>query len=293
MFNTIKEDNFALAYREILSRLLLNPEFICSPRSEKIKEILNVHIEIDNPYLNLFDNKARSIPREYLANELLLYFTATKDAKYFSKIANMWSKIKNDDNTINSAYGNLIFNESTASYSEDGITYNKISQWEWAKRSLIADKDTRQAIIHYNNHSHQISGIKDFPCTLSNQFFIRNDKLYLTTIMRSNDIIFGTTFDIVFFMLLMQIMKLELSNFYPDLELGSYTHFAGSFHIYENNFNLGYEMLNNEFSPSSLPKIKENPIKNKNLLDLLNTGKTLEVTDDFLNFIIKNHNWIK
>ena len=59
----------------------------------------------------------------------------------------------NSDGTANSAYGNLLFTQK-----------NKLglSQWEWAYESLKRDKDTRQAIMHSNNSTHQDFKTKDF-----------------------------------------------------------------------------------------------------------------------------------
>ena len=79
--------------------------------------------------------------------------------------------------------------------------------------------------------------------------------------MRSNDLIKGTTFDIPFFMLLLQNMYLLLKEVYPELELGYYYHNAMSLHIYEPDFDLVEDMLNHDFE---YYKIRLNrPIINK------------------------------
>ena len=59
--------------------------------------------------------------------------------------------------------------------------------------------------------------------------------------MRSNDIIFGMCNDVFNFALFQQLMLNELREIYPDLELGSYYHIAGSLHLYE----MHYEMRDN------------------------------------------------
>lgn len=124
--------------------------------------------------------------------------------------------------------------------------------------------------MHYNRPIHQYESNKDFVCTMSNQFFIRDNKLHMNTFIRSQDTIFGTTFDIPFFMLLMQCMLLELSKVYPDLEMGYYYHNMGSCHLYERNFELVENMLKYNFEEDELPLLKENPILNSNLQDILN-----------------------
>ena len=265
-------EGFAEAYEIELAQVLYDPDFETRPRGLKIRENLNVKIEILNPYLNLFKNEVRSIPLNYLAHELILYFSGTNSAEDFVKASPFWNKIKNTDNTVNSAYGHLLFN---------------LGQWYWAKFSLCKDKDSRQAIMHYNRPEHLNEDSKDIPCTISSQFFIRNNKLYLTTYMRSNDIFFGMTFDIPFFMLLMQCMKLELLLEYPNLELGSYTHFAGSLHVYEKDFEILDRMLSGNFSDDKMPLIKTNPILHPDV-EVMRLGLKPKENDIFFKWLYIN-----
>lgn len=245
--------DMADATEQILNALVNDYQYVTSPRGQKIKEIIGMQIEINDPYSNIFKNKERDLPLQYLADELYLYFSGSNSAEEFGKASKFWNKIANEDGTVNSAYGHLIFKNPT----KHGMT-----QWEWAKQSLINDKDSRQAIMHYNTPDHQYNGVKDFVCTMSNQFFIRDNKLDMITYIRSNDATRGWTFDASWFMLLMQCMKEELKNIYPELELGKYIHFAGSMHLYEEHFQLAENMLKHDFVCDSLPKIKDLPYIN-------------------------------
>ena len=108
-----------------------------------------------------------------------------------------------------------------------------MTPWEWAKESLLADKDTRQAIIRFNLPEHCWIGNKDFTCTLTGNFLIRDDKLLLTMVMRSNDVVYGLAYDLPWFCSLMDKMLEELKPTYPNLQKGTYTHFAHSLHMYD------------------------------------------------------------
>lgn len=274
-------NSFAHVLSNSLYDLMTSPDFVCSPRGQKINENLNVQLEILNPYKNLFLNDARDLPLKYLANELILYFMGTNKVSDFGKASKFWNQLANNDGTVNSAYGHLIFNKKDAKINNENV-----SQWEWAKQSLLKDKDSRQAIMHYNRPEHQWDGNKDFVCTVSNQFFIRDNKLFLTTYIRSNDIHFGIQYDIPWFMILMQAMRLELLETYPDLEIGSYTHFAGSLHAYERNFDLLNEMKDKQFGSAEIPQLKENPILNPELENVLNG--TYEGDDKFFKWLQEN-----
>ena len=109
----------------------------------------------------------------------------------------------------------------------------------------------------------------------------------MITNMRSQDIHFGYSFDIVFFTLLMQCMRLELLNIYPDLELGHYIHNVGSLHMYERNIDLYKEFLKYPIESSSLPEIKENPILHDDII-LMNDNKSYSGDNLFFKWLEEN-----
>ena len=241
-------ETFADAYKLALADVLKKPEYITAPRDMKISEVTNAAIVINDPTQCLYENERRSSQFKYIAAELIWYFAGRNDVKFISKFAKFWETLDNGDGTVNSAYGNLIFNEK----NEHGI-----NQYEWALKSLIGDKDSRQAVMHFNKPAHQREGNKDFVCTLNGIFQIRDNKLNFTVDMRSNDLILGTPTDIAFFCLLQQQMFEHLRPYYPDLELGTYTHYVHSLHIYERHYDLIKDMLRKSFAPASFPEIRE------------------------------------
>jgi thymidylate synthase len=105
--------------------------------------------------------------------------------------------------------------------------------WDWAKQSLIADRDTRQALLRFSLPEHQWIGNKDQTCTLHGLFLIRDNKLNLTITMRSNDLTLGLVYDLPWFVGLLHRMKDELQETYPGLGVGTYTHYVHSLHIYD------------------------------------------------------------
>lgn len=251
--------SFASVYKKLLKEVLEEYEYESAPRGMKIREIENVSLVIDNPYSNLFKNAVRSLPLKYLKKELALYFAARFDADGFAKASKFWNHIKNDDGTINSAYGHLIFNK------------DKLSQWDWAFKSLISDRDSRQAIMHFNRVEHEFDGVKDFPCTLNALFHIRENRLNMTVEMRSNDVIKGTTFDIPFFMLLQQLMLLRLKENGVEIEMGHYTHIANSMHLYESNFETVENMIKYPFEEDFIPMFDSSNIPlNEDIIDISN-----------------------
>ena len=290
----IEGNSFSELYSKVMDQIYNHPDYESSPRGLKIKECLKVVLQLNNPLNNLFKcpwNKALTLPTGYTKKEIALYLKATDDVGLFTKASASWDKIKNKDGkTINSAYGNLIFNPSL----QDGR-----SQFDWAFDCLMADRDSRQAFIRFNNTSHQYEGVKDLPCTFIGIFHIRDNKLNFTIEVRSNDIVKGLIHDEPSFTLFQYLMYLKLKDIYPELEIGTYTHIANSLHLYESDFEITKNRLDcgiveNKFPmPNDWRVIKSSDIDkivdikvNKKQDDSFNEKVSLKDNIDFYNWIL-------
>lgn len=287
----ISENTFAEAYRSALKHLIEKPDYVTNPRGYKINEITDASIEIKDIRKNLFSNSNFAFPVKYLKHELALYLSGRNDAISFSKASKFWDSLKNPDGTVNSAYGNLIFK------MKDNPL--KISQFDWAYNTLLLDRDSRQSIMFFNRPCFQYFSNKDFVCTLNAIFHIRNNKLYMRTNMRSNDIRRGTLYDIPFFLFIQYSMYKRLKDHaYPDLELGSYIHYASSLHLYHNfksedGLSEANSMLNGIWKEESFPYPNSimDLIFSKEINEYLDTGNITKVfstlNTDFINWLLK------
>lgn len=247
-------NNIHEAYLGTLQDVITNPECISSPRGLKCMEKFNYQFRILNPTVESIvtnDIERNIVIADYSNKEFLAYNSEETNkverAKLFFNISKFWEKLTNPDGTLNSDYGQLIFqNRSHGSdYEEhfgehpsfgEGVkikTAIRRTPWEFCKQSLRSDKDTRQAILRFSLPEHFWVGNKDMVCTLHGCFSIRDDKLNLTINMRSNDLMLGLVYDLPWFISLMYRMKTELIDIYPDLEVGEYTHYVHNIHIYE------------------------------------------------------------
>ena len=98
---------------------------------------------------------------------------------------------------------------------------------------LKTDPASRRAVMNINVPNENMIETKDEPCTIALTFYIRNNKLNCTGIMRSNDINFGLTYDITYFTQLQKYIARKLK-----IPTGSYTHFAVSMHFYDRDYDL-------------------------------------------------------
>jgi len=115
--------------------------------------------------------------------------------------------------------------------------------WDWAITTLKLDKDSRQALMHFNTPDFLWLGNKDVVCTLSIQLFIRNEELHMFVDMRSNDVVRGLVYDAPWFASIMAKALEELRQTYPNLQLGYYTHYAHSMHVYEAQYEIAEKMI--------------------------------------------------
>lgn len=167
----------------------------------------------------------------YFAEEVRLYDAGELNAAVYAERAKLWNAVKNPDGTVNSCYGHLIAHALRCRTCWDGV--NDLTQWQWARRRLEADKASRQAIVRVGGDKHQWEGVRDLPCTMHLNFLVRCGRLNLTAVMRSCDVTRGLPYDMPYFILLQERMLGELQATYPDLKMGTYTHFAHSLHLYE------------------------------------------------------------
>lgn len=210
--------------------LIEMPEFDVVTRGLRTKELINYHLTITNPYDRIVTLKHRNISMWYAIGELCWYLRGndlTEQIAYYSKF---WNNISDDGKHANSAYGKRLFHtelERRDSFYE--------SQFQYALSQLVFDKYSRKSIMMiYDVDDSKPS--KDNPCTLSLQFFIRDDKLELIVNMRSNDLFFGFTYDVQFFTIVQEIMLVRLQEIYPEITMGYYHHNCGSMHLYEKDF---------------------------------------------------------
>ena len=181
-----------------------------------VGEVINAITVINDPTRCIMKSDIRKLPMRYCIGEMLWYLSGNKDLKEIQKYTKNWDRMSDDGVTVNSNYGHC-------------IKYKfGFDQWEYVKEMLLHNPETRQAVIHIKTADNTPS--KDVNCTVCLQFFIRNNKLYLTTYMRSNDLWIGFPYDVFQFTAMQILMSMELG-----IELGSYTHIAGSLHLYERN----------------------------------------------------------
>lgn len=225
-------DVFKPFYQE-LNKKVENKEFLEDKTGVKYVEIIapKIVFDLNNAGDGYIDFENRKSPRKYIDKEKEWYLSEELKIDKVSDVE-IWNKVCDANKEINSNYGYLVFGKGN------------FSQYAHAYHALWNHSDTRQAIIIYTRPSIHLEqndmGGSDFICTNFQQFFIRNNKLYCVTSMRSNDCIFGTFNDVPWFVYVAKRMYNDLKSIvkYNNIELGEMTFIPNSFHCYERHFDL-------------------------------------------------------
>ncbi len=196
-------------YKQLIKSISTEPQFKTAPRGMDIKENIGVVAKLTDPRNCLVSLKERKMNYAFAAIEKLEYLSGQTDPD------RLVFYNSNFDN-YRSEYG--IF---------DGAYPERLGYWYRHIYNLLkADPDTRQAVMTiYGPQDRHKS--KDIPCTLSFQFFIRENKLNMIAHMRSNDLLWGFPYDTNGFCFLQEALAAVLG-----IELGTYELHAGSLHIY-------------------------------------------------------------
>jgi thymidylate synthase len=236
----IKKNDKNLNIKKIYKDLYYNSDEIIV-RGLKTKEIMNYQFII-KPYQRFINFESRKLSLKYIKEECLWYLNGDKYDLSICDKAKIWKDLVNEDKTINSNYGYIIFNNN----------FHRIIEM------LIDDKYSRRAVIMIGDNDNLNSITKDYRCTNSIVFSIRKNKLNMFVNMRSNDAIFGVCNDIPFFSILHEMAYVSLRDLkYGNLEYGDYTHYVNSLHVYERHFKMLKKivLLEEDIKEIDCPKI--------------------------------------
>ena len=216
----------------------------CKPRDQEVIEIEDYTYTLP-AYVRFTSFEARKFNLNYVKKEFLWYLNGDRFDLSICKHAKMWNNLIAEDGGINSNYGQYVFGDV------GGIDH--------VVNELTCDKDSRRASIMILSNTHLKVGAKDVPCTYSISFRIRNNTLRMSVRMRSQDAVFGMTNDAACFSFIHECVYALMTEVYPDLKMGSYTHTADSFHVYERHYDMLNSMVNStvdEFEFIDCPQIK-------------------------------------
>ena len=200
-----------------------------SPRGRSSYELIGYEYTLTNPLKRLVAFPIRKL-NLYFAIGNFLWVTQQSNKLEIIKYYNPKGINFSDDGEIlRGAYGKRIFD------------FDGVNQFHQCVKELKLDPNSRRAVITFHLPQHDWAGSLDTPCTCSIQFFIRDNKLHMVNHMRSQSSAFVMPYDVFLMTMLQELMANEL-----EVELGSYQHFCGSAHYFENEKEFVNDLLNED-----------------------------------------------
>jgi thymidylate synthase len=217
----------AYLFKDLFTKVLVQEPIMI--RGVNVKELLNVSIDIPTywPYMSF---PTRRLNLDYIRREFLWYINGDQFDLSIVKYAKQWEDCITDGR-LYSNYGHYLF---------------RLKGLMSVIGALCEDRNSRQAVCSILNTFIHAGG-RDVPCTYALHFVIRQNKLHMTVMMRSNDLWYGFGNDVPIFCWIHEIVLYALrTHGYPILERGTYTHFVNSLHLYERHWDKAMDIVAND-----------------------------------------------
>lgn len=211
--NDIRFNNANAAFEYLYDYIMLH-----GSDSNGTKSILNTGFYIDNPLDNDITCAYRKWSKDYADYEWSWYLSGNPNAEVISQRASIWKSMMDENGNVNSNYG---------------YQWRRNKQLDNIIELLRTEPNTRRASISLYDGKEFDLYKKDTVCTYSINFTIKDNKLNMSVLMRSNDLVFGFCNDQYCFSKLQELVSKILNK-----EIGYYYHFAQDLHVYERHFNL-------------------------------------------------------
>ncbi|WP_426959933.1 thymidylate synthase [Muricoccus radiodurans] len=229
------------ALNPLVSRLLRKGEAILAGKG-KAREFTGVLVELSDPRARLSRTEDRGVLFSHLG-ETLWYLSGSDrldHIEYYIPKYRDFIKASKQAVRAPGAYGPRLFGGGEKSQMAELLsTLNRKK----------GNSDTRQAVAQVFARSDLRPGNGDVPCTTTLQFLPRKGRLHMIATMRSNDVYRGFPGDVFAFTFIQELVARTL-----DLEVGTYKHFVGSLHLYDENMPKALDYLNRGFqTPMSMP----------------------------------------
>lgn len=249
-----------------------------SGRNGNTTEILHVSFSLENPRQRWVTTRTPIISPAFSFAELITIMKGCDDANVINAWNSALPRYQGDYKQYPGAYG-------TRLRKKFGF-----DQLQRAYEALLWNPFSRQVVLEIWKPDIDLPVCKgqpnndDIPCNLCSMLKIRDDKLYWTQVMRSNDMFLGLPYNLLQFTSLQEIMAGWL-----NLELGDYMHISDSMHIYNGNTMTLSEQIGKQNEDNlCLEKQLSDEVFTELYCKLVELGERERVTDLVKNYLQAN-----
>lgn len=164
--------------------------------------------------------KGRGLNIFFAIMEAAWIYSGSNELKPLQTIIDNYGKYSEDNISLYGAYGYRIFNKFGVNQVNKVV--EELSENPYSRRAVIS--------IYTAEDLNNLTSL-DIPCNISVLFKIRDNRLDMTVLNRSNDIYKGLPYNFFVFRLIQFYISREL-----NVEVGLHNHFTDSLHLYREDF---------------------------------------------------------
>lgn len=220
--------NVTYAFREGLRKILTEGEVI-AVRGSETKEVRSHLIKIAHPLERVYLIPGRNNNIFAQIAESLWVMAGRNDMEFLSRYLPRAVDFSDDGKVWRGGYGPRLRN------------WYGVDQIKEVAAILNNDPNSRRAVVMIFDPAQDNIESKDIPCNNWLHFTIRNGKLHLNVAIRSNDIWWGFSGINSFEWSVLHEMMAD----WTGTEVGEYSHFASSFHLYDRHYEQAEKIINN------------------------------------------------
>jgi thymidylate synthase len=181
------------------------------------REVENEVLSMNNPLDRVCTEEWRKMNIGFAITDAIQHIVGDDSLAPLTQFVPGFSKYSTNGRTIDGAYGKR---------------FHANEQLDKIIMMLRKDPMTRRAVLSVYMGPVDLwgGGGLNTPCTLNFHFLVRDEKLNMKVMMRSNDVILGLTNDVFTFTMLHEYISSHV-----EIPIGDYTHFASSLHLYESD----------------------------------------------------------
>lgn len=216
----IKDESGNKVWKKILKELESNRSNWEESRNGKTKYINQVSMVITNPRKRIVTSRFPPISIAFALAEVIWILKGSNNSQVINLFNPKLSQFCGESETYHGAYGYR-------------LVKNKGNQIHQAYETLKNNDSSRQVVLSIWDATLDLplpngkTRNKDIPCNIISLLKVNKGKLYWTQIMRSNDIMRGTPYNLIQFTVLHELFANWL-----NLELGEYMLVVSNIHQY-------------------------------------------------------------
>lgn len=233
-------------------------------RERPYRELLQYAFALDDARPSILISKARPVRAAYSVGLFLWNLSGSGSAEWIGYYHSAAARFADDNMRLCGAFGQRMWRQ-----------HGGQSQIDAALALLEHDPASRRAYISILDASDLSAGLRDYPCAIGLQLFLRDGKLDMAVHMRAQQALTVLPYDVFVFAAFQTVFAARL-----ETPIGRYHHAAGTFHIYDSELDSARAVIAEKPTAWAMPPIDPADIACSALLQFEQSLREAVLADD-------------